>query len=170
MRDYFEAYPPMPSLFHFFTSWAIPRAATVSNTCSRETAFYFLYKDFNHTFKCICTDLVFLPFVLLFLPPFWVHDGGTQAKYFEDSFGSTWGNSFLLPSVSTLDAAIIVFYMEKKLFALNSLLEENGFTFLECVRTPWQGWTINRIKKKTLCIYWTFILILFQIKWALYYM
>lgn len=32
-------------------------------------------------------------------------------------------------SVSTLDAAIIVFYMKKKLFALNSLLEEYGFTF-----------------------------------------
>ena len=47
------------------------------------------------------------------------------------------GDGSLSPSVSTLDAAIIVFYMEKKkLFALNSLLEENGFTFLECVRTP----------------------------------
>lgn len=80
-------------------------------------------------------------------PHFWNHDGGTQAK---DSSGSTWGNGSLLPSVSTLDAAIIVFYMEKKLFALNSLLEENGFTFLECVRTPWQGWNINRIKKKPL--------------------
>lgn len=34
------------------------------------------------------------------------------------------GNGMLLPPVSTLDAAIIVFYMEKKLFALNSLLEE----------------------------------------------
>lgn len=45
-------------------------------------------------------------------------------------------DGLLFPSVSTLDAAIIVFYMEKKLFALNSLLEENGFTFLECVRTP----------------------------------
>lgn len=47
-----------------------------------------------------------------------------------------WESACYLLSVSTLDAAIIVFYMEKKSFALNSLLEENGFTFLECVRTP----------------------------------
>lgn len=43
-------------------------------------------------------------------------------------------------SFSTLDDAIILFlFGEKKMFALNSLLEENGFTFLGCVRTPRQG-------------------------------
>lgn len=41
-----------------------------------------------------------------------------EHKNFEDSFGSTCeggGDGLLSPSVSTLDAAIIVFYMEKKI-------------------------------------------------------
>lgn len=56
----------------------------------------------------------------------------TRAKYFEDGFGSTWGNGMLLPSLSA-GCCNHSFLYGKKLFALNSLLEKNGFTFFGSV-------------------------------------
>lgn len=86
-------------------------------------------------------------FLFYFFPFFFfleIHDGG-RGNISRTGFRSTWGIVSFSPSVSTLDAAIIiVFYIEKNVCTY-SLLEENCFTFLECVRTPWQGWNINRI-------------------------
>ena len=152
MREHFgaAAAAAYPQRLWFVTSWAIPCCLLWTHVQERLQLFTSFKKQFYfnqryHTLQWICTDLVsFLVFPIFELMT-------VEHKNFEDSFGSTcvcvWGGGWLVISLC-LNAGCCnhsFLYGEKKLFALNSLLEENGFTFLECVRTPWQGWNINRI-------------------------
>lgn len=122
----------------FVTSWAIPCAAPVLSGLLRAPgAFYFLFMYFFSITLYSEFAQIFFHSCFVF-PIFEFMTVEHKRNVFEDIFWKhLWGeNGLLLPSVSTLDAAIIVFYTETNFFALNSLLEENGFTFLECVRTP----------------------------------
>lgn len=140
---------PTPSLFHF-------------HFLELFTSFQY-FNQWYHTLKCICTVFIFSHSFSHF-EFMTVEHKRNILKTALEALGEM---AYYCP-LSQRWMLHHSFLYGKKMFALNSLLEENGFTFLECVRTPWQGWNINRIKN--LCIYWTFILILFRIKWALYYM
>lgn len=109
------------SFFFFSTSWVIPGAVLkhlLESDCFSLPLQTFLIRGI--TFKeCIVAQIFFhsCSFFFVFSPPhFWIRDGGTQAKIFRRHLLEALGeNGSLLLSVSTLDAAIVVFYMEKKI-------------------------------------------------------
>lgn len=92
--------------------------------------------EFCTYFPPCCTRSIIPP------PPFWICDAERKRNFFRISFWSTWrGGGLTVVLRLFVRCCNQFFYMENKFFALNSLLEENGFTFLVCVRIlTWLGW------------------------------